>query len=134
MKIGAYDGSISFDAGSIQRKVDRQSFLKSPIGNAAKERLVNEDWWHVDIRPEPGVAATLIFKADRLRQVYLLMKIPTDDSDEWTAENELKRQSVHDAWLHSELGKPPYKYAWGRIDSEFDQKGCVSEIIVSYEG
>jgi hypothetical protein len=58
--------------------------------------------------------------------------MPTDETDEWTMENELKRKVQHDAWLHAELGMPPYEYAWGKIDSEFDAKGCVSEIIVTY--
>ncbi len=132
MKIGVFDGSLSFSMGTIQRNQDRQSFLRTPIGITAKERLVNEDWRHVSIRPEPGIASTLIYKGDLLHQVLVLMEIPSDNTDEWTAERELERKAVHDTWLRTELGVPPYEYQWGRIASEFDPRGCVSEIIVSY--
>jgi hypothetical protein len=73
-----------------------------------------------------------VFKGDRLHQVWLLMETPSDKTDEWTMETELQRKTLHDTWLLAELGSSPYEHAWGRIDSEFDAKGCVSEIIVTY--
>ena len=39
---------------------------------------------------------------------------------------------MHDAWLRRELGAPPYKFAWGTVASELDEKGVASEIIVAY--
>lgn len=134
MKIGVFDGSISFAFGTIEKSGDRTDFLRSPLGGAAKEQVVNpvEDWRHITVRPEPGVAATLIYQGERLHQVFVAMTMPSDDSNEWTADSELERKAKHDAWLQAELGKPPYDYSWGRIVSEFDAKGCASEIIVSY--
>jgi hypothetical protein len=132
MKIDVSNGSILFAAGTIERKADRSHFLASAIGRDAKAELVNEDWRHYGIRPEPGVAANLVFKGDRLHQVWLLMEIPSDKTEEWTVESEMQRKALHDSWLLSELGSSPYDHSWGRIDSEFDAKGCVSEIIVTY--
>lgn len=132
MLISVFDGSISYAACTIQRHTDRISFLATEIGRTAAVEHVNEDWRRVNIRPEPGIAATLLFDGDRLHQVWILMATATDETDEWTAENELKRKAMHDAWLRAELGRPPYEYAWGKIASEFDAKGCVSEIIVTY--
>lgn len=61
------------------------------------------------------------------------MEIPSDkDPNGWTEAHELERKSLHDAWLLREIGKPPYIYPWGSISSEYDAKGCVSEIIVTY--
>jgi hypothetical protein len=132
MKIGVLDGSISFARGIILRGQNRERFLATDLGRNATQELVNKEWWHVAIKPEPGIAATLIFKMDCLDMVLLLMTIPEDSSEEWTPELELKRKAVHDLWLRSELGPPPYQYAWGQLASEFDAKGCVSEIIVAY--
>ena len=61
------------------------------------------------------------------------MEIPTDKTGEWTRELELERKALHDQWLRRELGKPPYRYSWGTVASELDEKGVVSEIIVGYE-
>ncbi len=48
----------------------------------------------------------------------------------WRLERNAKRSTTHG--FVRELGEPPYEYAWGRINSEFDAKGCVSEIIITY--
>jgi len=132
VKISVFDGSISFAAGTIQRQVDRSSFLATDLGRSAEVEHVNEDWRRVNIRPEAGIATTLLFDGDRLHQVWVLMAMPTDETDEWTMENELKRKAAHDAWLRAELGNPPYEYAWGKIVSELDAKGCISEMIITY--
>ncbi len=134
MRIVVVDGSIDFQCGKILPKQDRESFLGTELGQTASTRLVNKEWWHVTVKPEEGITATLLFRGDRLDRVFLLMEIPTDQKGEWTSENELERMRVHDSWLRQELGPPPYRYAWGEIASEYDQKGCVSEIIVVYEG
>lgn len=93
---------------------------------------MNEGWVNYDIDPEPGVAGTVMFKNDRLQQVFLLLRIRTDDASQWTAELEQERKLKHDEWLRTELGAPPYEYPWGSVTSDFDLRGCVSDIIVSY--
>ena len=132
MKIGAADGFVSFAAGVIRPDLDRNAFLKTPIGAAAKLMLVNAGFINYDISPEPGVMGSVSFKDDRLRQVLLLLRIPSDDARQWTAELEQERKLKHDEWLHAELGEPPYDYPWGSVTSDFDPRGCVSDIIVSY--
>ena len=133
MKIGIFDGTISFDGGDIRCKLSRKQFLESKVGRESKESLVNQDWRHYHIEPEQGIAGTVLFKAETIDRIFLTMRIPSDETKEWTEERELERKALHDRWLRTELGDPPYDYAWGRIVSEFDQKGLVSEIIVVYE-
>jgi hypothetical protein len=133
MKICAIDGSIEFQRGTIRRELDRESFLATELGRDARRELISEIWWHLHIKPEPGIAAKVLYKGDKLDRVFLLMEIPSDDSGEWTLELELLRKEVHDKWLRSELGKPPYQYPWGVVVSEVDYKGVASEIIVAYE-
>ncbi len=132
MKISVTDGSVTFAAGVVAPDLDRSAFLKTPIGSAAKQMLANANVVNFDISPEPGLTGTVTFKNDRLRRVCLLMRIPTDDSGEWTEELELGRKLKHDEWLRSQLGVPPYEYPWGSVASEYDPRGCVSDIIVSY--
>lgn len=133
MKIDIHDGTISFARGAIVPALDRNAFLASELGKGAKTSLVNQTWWHASFAPEPGVSGTLIFDGDRLDSAYMLMEIPADATDEWTVDLELQRKALHDRWLQSELGEPPYRYAWGTVTSEFDAKGVVSEIIINYD-
>jgi hypothetical protein len=133
MKIDVTDGSVAFEPGDVKRSQGREDFLQSPLGMLARPELINKEWWHLHIKPEPGIAANVLFRGDRLNQVYILLPIPSDnDKDGWTEEHELERKAIHDAWLRRELGKPPYEYPWGAVTSEYDAKGCVSEIIVTY--
>ena len=132
MKISVIDGSVMFTGGAIQRGDDREAFLSSELGKSAKAKLVSNEWWHLTVAPEVGVSAKLLYRGNQLHQVYLLIKMESDVADEWTTELELQRKALHDSWLAKELGKPPYQYTWGNIVSEFDQKACVSEIILTY--
>jgi hypothetical protein len=132
MRIRVSDGSLAFEDGVIQRTDERETFLATQLGKSAKVKLVSNEWWHITVAPESGVSAKLLFRGDRLKQVYLVIKMDSDVSEEWTKELEIRRKGLHDKWLAQEIGAPPYRYAWGCIDSEFDQKACVSEIIVTY--
>ena len=90
MKIDVSDGSIVFACGTIRDATQRTEFLRSAIGNGAREQISNElqDWRQVAFDPEPGVAATLIFQGEKLRQVYLALRTTLDDAGPWTAATE----------------------------------------------
>ena len=134
MKIDVSDGSIVFARGTVGSSTQRTEFLRSAIGNGAREQIANEpeDWRHVAIDPEPGVAATLIFQGEKLHQVFVALRTTSDDTGPWTIATERERKTMHDTWLRTALGAPPYEYTWGRVTSDFDPKDPASEIIVSY--
>jgi hypothetical protein len=132
MKIQVVDGSVAFPDGNIIRHMDRQTFLQSQIAKSSKVAVANEPWVTYNFTPEPGVSCNAIFKNDCLQQLFLLMSMPTDDPSQWTADREHERKRKHDEWLRMELGSPPYNYSWGSVVSEFDPRGCVSDIIVTY--
>jgi hypothetical protein len=132
MKIDVSDGSVTFASGMIGPRMDRMAFLNSPIGAAAKNVMENAGYVHLHFDPEPGLHANAMFKDDRLDRLFLLMAIPSDHANEWTEAREVERKVIHDKWLRQELGKPPYEYAWGHVVSEYDAKGCESEIILVY--
>jgi hypothetical protein len=133
MKIGVFDGAISFAGGEIKPHMDRAHFLDSAIGRLARERLVNDNWFHYHINPEDGIAGTVLFRGDSIDRIFLTMRLPSDDLKEWSVEQELERKAIHDAWLRDELGQPPYAFSWGSVTSDYDARGCSSEIIVVYE-
>jgi hypothetical protein len=132
MKINVTDGSITLERGAIQAGTNRSRFLDTPLGREAKNDFVNESWRHYRIEPEPGIVGSIHFNGERMDRVFLLMTIPSDDSNEWTEQHEHERKARHDAWLHAELGEPPFEYTWGKVVSEFDDRACISEIIVTY--
>ena len=133
MMIDVFNGSVTFASGTSGPRMDRKAFLDSPVGATAKDVLSTAGYVHLNFHPESGVHATALFKDDRFHQLFVLMAIPSDDGNEWTEARELERMVVHDNWLRHELGKPPYEYAWGSVVSEYDAKGCESEIILSYD-
>jgi hypothetical protein len=133
MRIDPASGSVEFRDGSIKPSMNLAVFLATDLGRSAKVSFSNDRWQHFQFDPEPGVAGTILFEGSVLDRVFLAMTMPSDDSGEWSEAVEHRRKERHDAWLRSELGEPPYQYAWGGVESEYDSKGCASEIIVVYE-
>lgn len=88
----------------------------------------------MNFEPEPGVNATAFFKDDHLKQVYFAFAVPSDEIKDWVEDREQQRKAKHDAWLRAALGEPPYEYAWGQVQSDFDPRGWSSEILVIYAG
>ncbi len=98
MRIDVSDGSIVFARGTIRGPTQRTEILRSAIGNGAREQIANEreDWRHVALDPEPGVAATLIFQGEKLHQVFVALRTTfgrhgtVDDRDRTRTENEAR--------------------------------------------
>ena len=132
MKIDISDGSLVFESASIGPHLERPEFLATNIGRQAKVVLVNQGWVNFDFEPEPGVSATAFFKDDRLRKIFFAFSVSSDDSKDWVEDREEQRKAKHDAWLSTALGEPPYLYAWGRVESDFDPRAWASEILVTY--
>ncbi|MEX0733035.1 MAG: hypothetical protein WD051_00195 [Steroidobacteraceae bacterium] len=132
MKINTTDGSIAFPSGTIRPSHDRDAFAASMVDATPREVFTNEDWRHFDVDPEPGIKLTVFFKGHRMDRVFVLMSIPSDKASEWTEQLELARKAKHDSWLRAEIGDPPYDYRWGSVTSDYDPRGCVSEIIITY--
>jgi hypothetical protein len=132
MKIDTTNGSIVFAKGTIRAGQLRQDFLKSSLGQISKQRVMSANWTHEDLEPETGIHCSASFDDDRLDHVFILMDHPSNKTDQPAEALELERKSLHDAWLLKELGPPPYEYAWGKVVSDYDNRGCVSEIIIRY--
>lgn len=134
MKLQKLSGRVEFNRGSIEPRTDRTAFLASEIGRTAEVLVDNEPHMTYRFRPEPGIAAAAYFDGARLRTLSWQLELPSDLENIWTVEQELERKRVHDNWLLNEVGQPPYRFSWGRLESNYDPKGCTSAIIVNYVG
>jgi hypothetical protein len=132
MKVHTGTGRVEFERGAIDPGIDRRTFLRSALGRDAEVFLDNEPHVTYRIRPEPGVTATLYFEGPILRSLSWLFDLPAEQEDDWSEALELRRKKLHDDWLRQQLGAEPYRYGWGELLSEYDSKGCVSDIILNY--
>lgn len=110
----------------------RPEFLNSPVGAAAEVLRIGAPFATYRIRPEQNVIASVRFRENSLELVSVLFEMAGDTEANWTRERELERKAIHDQWLLEEIGPPPYRFSWGEIESLFDEKACVSDIIVGY--
>jgi hypothetical protein len=133
MRIDRESGSIVFPEGSIEPAMSLPRFLETDLGRSSTNSFAHAHWQHFQFDPEPGIAGTILFNEGVLDRVFLAMSMSSDETKEWSERVEHQRKERHDSWLRAELGEPPYRYTWGRVDSEYDSKGCASEIIVVYE-
>ena len=132
MKVQRFSGRVEFDQGSIDPRTSRESFLESELGRNAEILVENRPHISYRIRPEQGVAAAVYFEGPKLRTFSCQIELPPDLERTWSVEHELERKQIHDDWLLQELGKPPYRFPWGSLESNYDPKGCASAIILSY--
>jgi|SRR5688572_9310520 len=132
MKVQRFSGRVDFERGSIDPRNDRAAFLGSELGRTAEVMVDNEPHISYRIRPEHGIAAAVYFEGSKLRTLSWQIELPPDLEITWSVEHELERKRVHDNWLYQEMGKPPYQFPWGRLESNYDSKGCASAIIVNY--
>lgn len=75
---------------------------------------------------------TLFFYNENLKEIHLSEVMNGLSWDNWIEDVEITKKKSHDQWLLGVLGKEPYNYSWGHIESVFDKKGCVSSIILRY--
>lgn len=133
MHISRFDGTVSFDSGSIQRSMNKAGFLASPLGKRSEPWFARDSFETYRLTPEPGIIASTNFRNMRLLNVSISIGLPDDSRGNQSVEHELVRKKKHDEWLLRELGRPPYRYDWGEVTSYFYHQHCESEIIVSYD-
>ena len=132
MRVDVRTGQIEFDRGVLERGTEKAKFIQSRLGTEAAILVENGQHLTYGIRPERGISATVRFEGSRLKAVTWQMELTLEREQVWSVENELERKRIHDSWLEAAIGMPPYRYAWGRLESDYDAKGCASSIILSY--
>ena len=52
--------------------------------------------------------------------------------DDWSESRAKGKKKEHDEWLLRNIGKPPYKFPWGEISSNYDPRSGSSIITLKY--
>lgn len=126
-------GSLVLENGNIDLNPSTsiESFMTTPLykGGDIKTGYSLKN-------PEPingkTFLITLYFVNEKIKEIHLSEVSGGLSWSDWTEDIEIKKKSSHDEWLVAILGKAPYQYSWGQIESVYDKKGCVSSIIVRY--
>ncbi len=94
----------------------------------------NRDWVTYRIAADTQKAFFIVqFKSGVIEQVRITLALDGDDPKRWTIASEAARKSLHDRMLREQIGLPPYRFDWGKIESVSDARNGASEIIVTYE-
>jgi hypothetical protein len=113
------------------------AFLASQAGKAVEKWVENAPYCSYRVIRQDGKQKfhfILQFKSEQLQSLSLSRTA----HGEWTSWNAWSEQAAqdqkraHDEWLKSSLGKPPYEYRWGSVESVNDSRSGSSSIIVSY--
>lgn len=107
---------------------DSESFkLAKKVSETSTQYQVHmqhPDAWHsyfiLSFRGENLAKALLGFSKRELRWA------------DWSLENERERKKIHDSYLLTQLGSPPYISPWGRVVSVIDPRNQEAYIKIEY--
>jgi hypothetical protein len=77
----------------------------------------------------------LYFNPDQMLEMVSLSMLEDEKMsswEHWSEEKELEKKAKHDAFLVQYLGKPPYKYKWGEVSSQYDPRSGSSDVTIQY--
>ncbi|MCP3921655.1 MAG: hypothetical protein GY714_03625 [Desulfobacterales bacterium] len=136
------DGIIQLEgeAFKITSSLKENDFLNSGIGQKAILSVKNEGYSSYTFGPykikSDNFYFLLIFYSGEIHSVYMELSDLNDKIDYGADDKEsalIKANKIHENWLLSNLGLPPYFYSWGSIDSAYDKKGWSAFIVLSYK-
>jgi len=132
-------GTISINDIVISSKICKDSFLESKMAEyIEKEEIHVYSNYYIKPQTYMGKSVRLILYFDqngRLDMVNIYLNEPNSEVswNSWSKEKEIEHKMVHDAWLKSELGEPPYCYKWGNISSSYNSRSGYSSIAIKYD-
>jgi hypothetical protein len=135
--IEADTGRVNFIPGfPIGPDLIKSVFLATFIGQHALTNVLNPPWHSFWLpttwRCGHSVGGIIYFHGERLAMLTFSFGRPGENWGNWTYEREMERKSFHDDLLQRDLGDPPYRFHWGEISSDYDEKGGGSAIGVRY--
>lgn len=132
--INIIDGSITFDSGLVLRKHMQLTEVES------KHIKTKDEYGYVSLLLMPQSVECTSFTVrvyfndmHQLVGLNLVLNSYPIDWGNWSIETEVKRDVEQKEWLLKSIGKPPYKYSWGTVSAEYDQKSAMSSIYINYE-
>lgn len=127
-------GSIILDNENIMLSsgMTAETFMKTSLykgGNVYPSYLI-QDTQEIN---QKRFYLTLFFYNGQLDEIHLSEEVNELYWGNWTKDVEIVKKKSHDQWLLDTIGKEPYHFSWGCIESIFDKKGYVSSIILRYK-
>ena len=127
------DGSVDLGGAIVAPSTSRAIFQMTALGRNAKKLFDEDGKLTLQIQFEQELAVALVFKDSRLNEVRLsLGMLPSRNySDLSSMDLELVKQD-HNEFLKRYLGNPPYRFAWGVVESVAGMNNGGNEIIIRY--
>ena len=134
------NGNIQFMNKSliIRRWLSKDEFLYSDLfADVIKQDDYNYTRFYLkpQLMDNKKFFVALLFNPEG-RLSIVSLSLSTDDIipswENWSEERELNNKSLNDKWLRKSIGKPPYNYSWGTIDSSYDPRSASSSIVIAY--
>lgn len=122
----------------IEKGLNKDEFEKS---NLISEVLNRQTYGYTSYFLKPllvgndSFTLVLYFNQDGIIDSVNLSLSSNDSStawNNWSEDDELRKKNKHDKWLLNNVGKPPYKYLWGEISSNYDPRSGSSMITIRY--
>ncbi len=137
--IDVENGNITMDNNSfvIRKGLTKDEFKKSELF----EEVLNEQvhtFTNYYLKPqllgEESFSISLFFDSNEIINFLQISMIKDGipSWDNWSEKQEQRRKAEHDQWLKMNIGKPPYKYSWGEISSNYDPRSGSSMITIRY--
>lgn len=132
VRIEPASGRVDFPGGALSSHSTRDEFERLATGRLPAISVSNPPWVTRDLRLDEAFVASVVFHGSNLCEIRL-MKAARDEPDSpWTEEGERLRRLAHDRWLERQIGKAPYRFPWGTVESVYDDRANCSVIIVRY--
>ncbi|GAC1372184.1 MAG: hypothetical protein NVSMB47_20280 [Polyangiales bacterium] len=142
-------GALVLSTGRIERGLEREAWLASPIGADRHGDDLHNGWMWFTLAPitEAGLrfSASLAFEGEALDGYRLSLSDARYGTswDDWSEQGERARRDAHDslliAWLGAGERAPSpqgpelrYDFPWGEVWSTFDMRGGSSSIGVRF--
>ena len=133
-------GNISLNGNSsiIRKGLTKDEFLKSNLAGDILNQQTST-FTNYYLKPQligsENFTIVLYFNPNNLIE-FMNISLSSDGNipswDNWSESDEIKKKDEHDKWLERKIGKPPYKYSWGEISSNYDPRSGSSMITIRY--
>lgn len=133
-------GTITFlgQNDKVYRGMTKSNFVDSSLS-----KVIQQDNSHKTASIYALIPQTVydkIFKIsiifDQSDKLFMVQMYSVNDKvkswEDWSEDFAKKDKDLNDGFLAKHIGKPPYKYNWGVIDSQYDPRSGSSVITIRY--
>jgi hypothetical protein len=130
-------GEVNISEEKVYPGYTRTDFLKSFLYTQVIRELSYSDNIYI-LKPQTIESEkffmSICFHGEKLKYISLSIQVndETPRWETWSKEKQLEKKELHNQWLKRKIGTPPYKYDWGEISSDYDERSGESSIWIQY--